>query len=144
MANLTSDQIDAFLAKTRQGVLLSVNADGSANGAPVWFDWDGEFVRFFSGATAPKVERMRHDPRISMLVSNDVDETPMWVRFDGEAEFAAEEDPIPLAVDVLAPRYWDLTVPGYADVVDQWRAAPAGSMVVIRMRPTRISSSDGS
>ena len=141
MAQMTADEMDVFLQKTRQAILLSTNADGTASGAPVWFDWDGEAVRIFSSATAPKIARIRNDPRISVLVTNDIDEPPIWVRFDGEAELAWEEDARHLAVEVLAPRYWDLGVPDYAQVVDQWRQAPDDALVIIRLRPTRIRSS---
>ena len=115
-------QLEAFLAKPRQAILLTTRADGSAHGVPVWFDWDGEFVRFFSGADAPKMRRLARDPRLSMLISNDIDEPPMWVCFEGEAEVAPDEDARHLATEVLAPRYWDLTTPGYASTVEAWRS----------------------
>ena len=142
MAQLSDEAIDVFLQRTRQGVLLSTNADGTPSGVPVWFDWNGETVRIFSSASSRKVDRIRRDPRISVLVTNDIDEPPSWVRFDGRAELAWDEDAKGLAVDVLAPRYWDLDDPGYAEVVEQWRGAPEDALVVIRLRPSRIRSSD--
>ena len=143
MAQMSEEQRDAFLRKTRQGVLLSTNADGTASGLPIWFDWDGEALRMFCGAGSAKVDRIRRDPRISLLVTNDVDEPPEWVRFDGVAELASEEDARALAVDVLAPRYWGAENPDYAAIVDEWRTAPAESMVIIRLHPDRIRSSTG-
>ena len=141
MAQMTADQMSSFLGRTRQGILLTSNEDGTADGVPVWFDWDGETVRFFSGATAPKIERLRRDPRMSLLVTNDVDEPPAWVRFEGHAELDPNADAGHLAVEVLAPRYWDLTNPQYAEVVEQWREAPADALVVVQLRPDRIRSS---
>lgn len=141
MAAMTDEQMQTFLAKTRQAILLRTNADGTAGGAPVWFDWDGEAVRIFSMATAPKVKRIQADPRISVLVINDFDEAPAWVRFDGTAELDFETDARPLAVDVLAPRYWDVTNPEIAAILDGWRAAPAEAFVTIVLRPERIASS---
>ena len=142
MAQMTPERMQEFLSQTRQGILLSTRSDGVADGVPIWFDWDGESVRFFSSATAPKVDRLRRDPRIAVLVVNDLDETPAWVRFEGDAEIDDEADAKTLAVDVLAPRYWDLTEPGYASVVEQWAAAPSDAFVVIRLRPTAVRSSD--
>ena len=141
MAQMTAEHMTRFLDKTRQAILLTTNTDGTANGAPVWFDWDGSSVRIFSNATAAKVERIESDPRISVLVTNDIDEPPEWVRFDGEAELDRDADAKTLAVEVLAPRYWDLENPGYAAVVEQWRAAPDDALVVIRLRPQHIRSS---
>lgn len=142
MAQMSETERSAFLATTRQAILLTTDADGRANGVPVWFDWDGESVRIFSDASAAKVERVRRDPRISVLVTNHIDEPPMWVRFDGLAEVASDEDAKAFAVDVLAPRYWDLENPEYAAVVAQWREAPDNALVVIRLRPERIRSSN--
>ena len=143
MPQMTDEQISGFLAPTRQAILMRTNADGSAAGAPVWFDWDGETVRIFSSADAPKVRAIERDPRISVLVVNNVDEPPMWVRFDGSAEIDREADAKHLATEVLAPRYWDLAVPDYADVVGVWRDAPAEAFVVIALTPTSIRSSVG-
>ncbi|MEM9034285.1 MAG: pyridoxamine 5'-phosphate oxidase family protein [Actinomycetota bacterium] len=143
MAEMTAEQMDGFLARTRQGILLRTNADGTANGAPVWFDWDGEAVRIFSEATAPKVRAIERDPRISVLVVNDLDEAPMWVRFQGTAELDHQADAKHLATEVLAPRYWDLSDPQVAATVDLWRSAPAAAFVVITLRPDRIRSSAG-
>ncbi|MEM9464955.1 MAG: pyridoxamine 5'-phosphate oxidase family protein [Actinomycetota bacterium] len=140
---MTPEELDRFLQKTRQGILLTARADGSPDGVPVWFDWDGESVRFFSGTGAPKVDRIRADPRIAMLVCNDVDEAPAWVRFEGRAVIDLEADARSLAVDVLAPRYWDLEVPDYRRIVDQWAQAPSDAFVVVRFTPDRIASSAG-
>ena len=82
---MTADEIEQFLTTTRQAILLRTNDDGTAAGAPVWFDWDGSTIRFFSSAAAPKVRGIERDPRISMLVVNDISEPPAWVRFDGTA-----------------------------------------------------------
>ena len=141
MAQMTDEQMTTFLGRTRQAILLTVAADGQASGVPVWFDWDGETVRIFSGREAPKIERIANDPRISVLVTNDVDEPPAWVSFEGRAQIDTVADAKALAVDVLAPRYWDLDDPSYRATVDQWAKAPADAFVVIRLAPERIRSS---
>lgn len=141
MAEMTTDQMDEFLSATRQGILLSTRKDGSADGVPVWFDWDGEAVRFFSGSEAPKVARIRSRPTIAMLVTNEIHEPPAWVRFEGTGEIDADADARQLAVDVLAPRYWDLDNPAYAEIVEQWRTAPDDALTVIKLVPDRIRSS---
>jgi hypothetical protein len=84
--------------------------------------------------------RIARDPRIALLVTNDVDEPPAWVRFEGRAVVDSEADAKRLAVEVLAPRYWDLSVPDYAAVVEQWSQAPDDAFVVVRVTPERIRS----
>lgn len=141
MATMTADQMTTFLERTRQAILLTTDAEGRPNGVPVWFDWDGHAVQIFSSANAPKIRRIEHDPRVSVLVTNEVDEAPAWVSFEGDATIDPDADAKALAVDVLAPRYWDLNIPGYRDTVDQWAAAPNEAFVVIRLEPQRIRSS---
>lgn len=143
MARMTPEQMDTFFERTRQAVLLTLNPDGSPDGVPVWFDWDGTSVRIFSGTGAEKIRRIAADPRVAVLVTNEVDESPAWVRFEGRAQIDLEADAKALAVDVLAPRYWDLSVPDYAAVVEQWSQAPDDAFVVIALTPDAIRSSAG-
>jgi len=140
MPEMTSDEVMTFLERTRQAILLTVGHDGSPDGVPVWFDWDGRTATFFSGSGAPKIARIARDPRIALLVTNDTDEAPAWVRFEGRAVIDLDADAKELAVAVLAPRYWDLSRPDYATVVEQWRAAPDDAFVVVRLTPDRIRS----
>ncbi|MEO1062129.1 MAG: pyridoxamine 5'-phosphate oxidase family protein [Actinomycetota bacterium] len=143
MPEMTTAQMTEFLGRTRQGILLRSRSDGTAHGAPVWFDWDGEAVRFFSDASAPKIRAIGRDPRIGLLVVNDLDEAPAWVRFEGTAEIDRGADARSFATELLAPRYWDLTQPELAATVDSWREAPAEAFVVVVLRPDRIRSSAG-
>ena len=92
MPAMTDEQMSTFLDATRQGILLTIGDGGAPDGVPVWFDWDGETLRFFSGAGAPKIERLTADPRMAMLVCNDVDESPAWVRFEGRAVIDMDAD----------------------------------------------------
>lgn len=141
MAAMTAEAIERFLERTRQAILLTATADGAPTGVPVWFDWDGTVVRFFSSAAAPKVAAIEADPRIALLVTNDIDEAPAWVRFEGRAVVDHGADAKALAVEVLAPRYWDLAEPSYASVVEGWSAAPDEALVVIELTPESIRSS---
>ena len=74
--------------------------------------------------------RIADDPRIALLVTNDVDEPPAWVRFEGRAVIDEDADAKALAVDVLAPRYWDLDVPEYAAVVEELEDGPESAVTV--------------
>lgn len=141
MASMTDDDLATFFSRTRQGILLTTAPDGGPDGVPIWFDWDGSEVRFFSGSAAPKMDRIRADPRIAVLVTNDLDEPPAWVRFEGRAVIDPSADAKTLAIDVLAPRYWDLDQPGYAAVVSAWADGPPDALTMVRLTPDRIRSS---
>ena len=86
---------------------------------------------------------MERDPRISMLVVNDIDEAPFWVRFDGTARIDRDGDAESFAVNVLEPRYWDMTQPDAIAFAESIRSAPAGSFVIIELAPERIAFSPG-
>ena len=74
MPAMSESRIDEFLRETRIGVLCTNDLDGSPNGVPVWFEWDGERIRMFSHASHKKIARLEHDPRASLLVAREVGE----------------------------------------------------------------------
>ena len=71
---MTEQERDAFLAETRLGILSTVTQRGHPLSVPVWFEWDGSVVRMFSFEHAPKVKRLRANPRVSLLVVNHLKE----------------------------------------------------------------------
>ncbi|GAA4455507.1 pyridoxamine 5'-phosphate oxidase family protein [Phytohabitans houttuyneae] len=108
-----------FLRRPRLGFLTVPGRDGDPVPAPrpVWFEvaGDGTF-QIFSGAGSPKVRRLRARPRASLVAANEVGEPEYWVSVtgpvtvspDGGAELASR----------LADRYWDLSDPALAAVLD--------------------------
>ncbi len=132
--------IDSFLSEPRLAMLLYHGPRPSPTGVPVWFDWDGDVVHMFSGRNSPKVQYLKDNPNVSVLVTNRVGEPEGWVAFDGQIQIAdfTEESWLPL-LDRVAPRYWDLQVPEYADEIATWRAAP-NAFVSLRLEPSAIRS----
>jgi PPOX class probable F420-dependent enzyme len=135
MAKMTEEYREEFLAKTRYGYLTTLASDGSPRSVPVWFDWDGRAARIFTGIESPKVKRIRRDPRVTLLVSNDQSEYEAWVSFDGKAiirlEGASE------LMERLAAKYWDLSDSNRKATLDSWKSAPE-ELCVIELAPTRI------
>jgi PPOX class probable F420-dependent enzyme len=126
---------EKFLAKTRYGYLTTLRRDGSPLTVPVWFEWDGEVVRVFTGKGSSKVNRIRNDPRVTLLVANHLDEHEAWVAFDGPATIELEGG-FELA-ERLAHRYWDLSDPERKATLEGWRAK-ADTLCVIALRPERV------
>jgi PPOX class probable F420-dependent enzyme len=131
---------NAFLAVTRLGMLSTLAGDGTPVTVPVWFEWDGEVIRMFSGATSGKMRRIARDPRASLLIPNSVGEPEGWIAFDGRIE-VRESGAIELA-ERLAPRYWDMNRPDLRAAVDGWRRS-AASLRLLELRPAAIRSSTG-
>lgn len=132
---MTDKAIDAFLAKPRYAILTTLRGDGSPVSVPVWFDWDGEAVRMFTGTAMAKTKRVRNDPRATVLVANDVDEPEYWVAFDGDID-VHDEGGLELAVS-LAERYWDLSDPDRAATVERWRGLREGWRL-LELKPREI------
>lgn len=135
MATMNPDIRDEFLAKTRYGYLTTLASDGSPRTVPVWFDWDGQAVRIFTGLDTPKVKRIRKDPSVTLLVTNVMSEHEAWVSFDGTAKIQLEGG-IELA-GRLAAKYWDLSDPARKATLDSWKAS-ADQLCVIELFPQRI------
>lgn len=135
MATMNEKTLREFLDKTRYGYLTTLESDGSPKTVPVWFEWDGSAVRIFTGSNSPKVRRIKRDPRVTLLVSNELDEHEAWVAFDGSA-IIRHRGGFELA-ERLASKYWDLSDAGRRKTLESWRAA-ADSLCVIELMPAQI------
>lgn len=132
--------INTFLEEPRLAMLMYNGSRAAPTGVPVWFDWDGKTVRMFAGRTSPKVQQLRDDPNISVLVTNRVGEPEGWVSFDGKIVISdfSEVDWSNL-LDRVAPRYWDLTEAHYAKEIEGWCSAPE-AFVSLELVPEAIRS----
>ena len=140
MTKMTDAARDAFLAATRIGILSSAGGDGWPISVPVWFEWDGPHARVFTSAGSPKVDRLERDPRVSLLVVNNVGEQEYWVAIDGQVE-VREEGAAELAKR-LADRYWDMTNEEHKMTVDMW-VAEGATLRLLEIVPTRIRTYSG-
>ncbi|MGB1885208.1 MAG: pyridoxamine 5'-phosphate oxidase family protein [Gammaproteobacteria bacterium] len=137
MPKLTDRERDEFMRSLRYGILTMQRADGSPVSVPVWFDWTGEMIRMFALATSPKIARLKARPEASLLVVNNLDEKEAWVAFDGPVAIM-DDGGIELA-ETLAARYWDLSEPRKAEMLEEWRAA-ASQIALLELRPEKIRS----
>ena len=135
MAKMTQEFQEKFLNKTRYGILTTLASDGTPKSVPVWFDWDGNAVRIFTGVKSAKVKRIRRDPRVTLLVANHLDEGEAWVAFDGTAKI--RPDSAVELLERLAAKYWDLSDSDRQSTVDSWKSEP-NSLCVIELVPTQI------
>lgn len=94
---------DTFLRGTRLAVIVEAG-EPVPNAVPVWFDWDGTAIEFFTRPNRPKVARLRAHPDIGVLVSAEVAEPVYWVRIEGRAELSDDASAL---VEKLCDRYLD-------------------------------------
>ena len=121
----------------RLGILITSKQDGSPIGVPIWFDWDGTAIRFFTTRGSKKMKRLASNPKASLLVTNNVGEPEGWVCFDGEVTIK-DQGGIELA-EKLAGVYWDLDDEVYAKRLESWKES-AAIFTLLEMVPTNIRS----
>jgi PPOX class probable F420-dependent enzyme len=137
MPPMTPEQRDAFLKQTRIAKLVTLYSDGSPTAVPVWYEWDGECARVFTGRHSEKVRRIHADPRVALTVEEPVGVAEAWVTLEGAATI--EEGGIEVARR-LAPRYYDAAQAARA--LEQWERF-ADNLVTLVITPRRIRSSVG-
>ena len=84
--SMSNAERDAFLREIRIGTLCTLNADGSPNAIPLWYEWDGDKLRMFSSEETGKVRRLRKDPRACFSVEDPVGALEAWVTVEGNVE----------------------------------------------------------
>jgi len=137
MATMTETQRNAFLREPRVAVLSTLSDEGTPVSIPIWFEWDGQHARVFSGTSSPKMRRIEKNPAASLLVANPTGEPEAWVSIEGA--ISIEPDGAFDLAERLALRYWGLANPTHAKTVEDWRAT-ADTLRVLEIVPTRIRS----
>jgi PPOX class probable F420-dependent enzyme len=132
---MTTEQADAFLREPRIAKLATLNADGSPNVVPVWFEWTGAEALVFTGRTSPKVRRIERDGRVALSVEEPVGVPEAWVTVEGTADLVDDTEATWQLVQRLTPRYYDPEKA--ARTLQEWERAKAG-WVTLRIRPSRI------
>lgn len=135
MTNALSEADLAFLGEPRLGILISKRKDDSPSAVPLWFEWTGRSVQFFSARDAAKIARLQRHPDATLLVTNTVGEPEHWIAFDGET-MVHEDGGFELA-ERLAPRYWDMTDPVHEQTLATWREH-ADALCRVTLSPQRI------
>ncbi|NBH06299.1 pyridoxamine 5'-phosphate oxidase family protein [Amycolatopsis sp. SID8362] len=122
MDTLTPADLD-FLRRPLHGFLTV--AGGQPR--PIWFEAaaDGT-LQLFSEPDAPKVRRLRRDPRASIVVAAPVGERERWISAEGSVSL--EPDGAHALAERLAARYWDLGDPSRA----------AGLKEILAVDPLRL------
>ena len=136
MAEMTTEQRDAFLREPRIATLATLAASGAPVAIPIWFEWDGERARMFTGDSSPKVARLRRDGRVCLTVAEPAGVPEAWVAIEGMATI--EEGTGFALAQRLAPHYYPQeqaarTLTEWGRNADQW--------VTIVIEPSRIRTS---
>lgn len=118
---MSPDEIDAFLAEPRDGVLSVVTGSGRAIGTPVWFRWVDGVARFQSPTTSVKTAAIRATGRASLCVHDQPLPLARFVTLEGpvrEVEFDLDTD-----IGAAAQHYLGARAPEFLAGIEQALAA---------------------
>ena len=82
MAKLTEGQTRFLHDEPNLGVVAALRGNGTVHQTVVWVDWDGEHVLLNLNTERAKLEHLRRDPRVSVLVL-DRGNPFRWIAVDG-------------------------------------------------------------
>ncbi len=102
MADMTKQEIAAYLAEPHVAHLVTVRANGRPQVAPVWFLEDNGQAFVMADANALKVRNIRRNPAVALSIATD--QRPLkYVVINGNAQVA--EGDITQMVERICVRY---------------------------------------
>ncbi|WP_019819542.1 pyridoxamine 5'-phosphate oxidase family protein [Saccharomonospora saliphila] len=128
---LTVEDLE-FLGRPLHGFLTVAGGPQPPQPRPVWFETTADgTIQFFTPRDSPKVRRLQHDPRASLVVAAPAGERERWVSITGST--TVETDGAPDLVSRLAARYWSLD-----DRADDLAAILAEHQVRVVLQPEAV------
>ncbi len=86
--------------------VATIGPDGEPQNNPVWFDWDGEHVKFSQTKTRQKYKNVSRDPRLALSIV-DPENPYRYIEIRGEVR-KVEEDPDNDFINAMANKYLGL------------------------------------
>src|SRR5215510_11737236 len=83
--------------------VATVGPRGEPQSSPVWFDWDGRYLRFSQTTARQKYRNLRRNPRIALSMT-DPENPYRYLEIRGEV-VRIEEDRDRAFIDALAKKY---------------------------------------
>jgi PPOX class probable F420-dependent enzyme len=114
-----------LLESTALAHVATLGPDGEPQSNPVWFDWDGEHVKFSQTKTRQKYHNLQRDPRIALSIV-DPENPYRYLEIRGEVT-RIEEDPNIDFISSMAKKYLGLDKYPYHQ--------PGDERIVVFVRP---------
>ena len=122
-----------ILGSTALAHVATLGPSGEPQCNPVWFDWDGEHVKFSQTKTRQKYRNVKRDPRIALSIV-DPDDPYRYLEIRGVVE-RIEEDPELAFINSMAKKYRG---------EDEYKNhRPGDERVVVFVRPEHTTQKDG-
>jgi len=91
MVDIPQEYADLLYTATLVHV-ATIGPQGEPHNTPVWFDWDGTYIRFSQTKTRQKFRNLQRDPRIALCIVDPKNPT-VTLRY-AERWFALRKIPI--------------------------------------------------
>jgi PPOX class probable F420-dependent enzyme len=130
MADKIPEPFKDLLAKVAYANLATVMPDGSPQVTPVWYDYDGEYLRINSAKGRIKDKNMRRDKRVAVSIQ-DPDNAYRYLALRGHVAEITEEG-ADAHIDSLAKKYLGK---------DKYPFRGPGEVrVIYKIRPEKVST----
>ena len=103
MTDIQNPKVQKILHSKTFAHLATIGSEGEPQSSPMWFLWDGDYIKFTHTTNRKKYQNIQRDPRVSVSIT-DVDEPYTYAEFRGVVE-RIEEDPDGAFFNILAERY---------------------------------------
>ena len=91
MVDVQHPKVQKILHSKQFAHVATIRPDGSPQSSPMWFVWDGEYIKIAPLKASKKYANIKRDPRIAISIS-DVANPYVYAEFRGVVE-TIEEDP---------------------------------------------------
>jgi PPOX class probable F420-dependent enzyme len=119
-----------LLASTALAHVATIGPNGEPQTSPVWFDWDGAYLRFAQvGGYQQKVRNLRREPRIALSIVDPAN-AYRYLEVRGIVE-RIEPDPDWSFINAMAKKYLGEDRYPFGKPEDEW--------LVVVIRPERTT-----
>jgi PPOX class probable F420-dependent enzyme len=122
-----------ILQSTALAHVATLGPGGEPQSNPVWFDWDGEHVKFSQTKTRQKYHNVKRDPRIALSIV-DLEHPYRYLEIRGVVE-RIDEDPDIELIKSMSEKY--------RGVYPYQNHRPGDERVVVFVRPEHTTQKDG-
>jgi hypothetical protein len=97
--------------------VATIGPNGEPQSNPVWFDWDGQYMRFSQTKTRQKYRNLQRDPRIAVSL---VDPTNPYRYLEIRGRVVRiDDDPDNVFIDSMAKKYLNMDTYPYHQPGDE-------------------------
>lgn len=101
--DLQNPRVQKILHSKAFAFLSTIGPHGEPHNSPVWFVWDGEYLKFTLNSKRQKLLNIQRDPCVAVSII-DLDNPYTYAEFRGVAA-RVEDDPTDAFFNQLAERY---------------------------------------